>query len=192
MDYKAGADEQTALHHEVKNGAEHALAMLLSHGASPQCKDKAGCDALALAMENAAGLPAEDHIEIMLQLRDVMKKIWPKEVDKCVLELACDARDTTLMQDLLKGGLDPKTKWHNRPLFLRAIGYGNQAAVESLTEWGAVVDVQDMDAVRYAVRREEFEIAKFLVKKGKYDRESNRLTIQELEKQFEEKEKEQK
>lgn len=46
VDEQAEINERTALHYAVKAGALAAVELLLTHGASPYCKDSAGHDKL--------------------------------------------------------------------------------------------------------------------------------------------------
>ena len=185
VDEQAGVNEQTALHYAVKAGAPAAVELLLAHGASPHCKDSAGQDALVLAMQTASGQPREDHIEIMARLCDSMGITWPPTEGICVLEMACKDVDGILMETLLGDGLEPNLKKNKRPIMQRSIGYGNSKVVKMLTHCGAFVDLaneEGQDAVVYAVRKGEDEIAAYLVREGNYQREGSRVTPERLQK----------
>lgn len=184
VDEKTGFNEQTALHQAVRSGTSAAVDLLMEHGASPYCKDSQGNDASAIAIQNAPSHLLEEHVDIMIQLRDSMEKSWPLEDNICVLEQACKDPDIALMKTLLDEGLDPKCMKNKRPILQRAIGYGNQAVVELLTQKGAVVDARNengLDAITYAVQKDEEKIATYLVREGRYQKKgAARMTMDTL------------
>jgi len=113
-----------------------------------------------------------------------MEETWIITEDTCVLELACRDADCALMKDLLGDGLDPNYKKNNRPILQRATGYGNNAVVVLLTQHGAIVDAnngEELDAVEYAIRTGENDLARYLVREGKYGDRNGRIAMDVLE-----------
>lgn len=141
IDERAGAVSRTALHLAVVSGTAHAVKILLDYGANPRLADKNGNTAIMLAIKGAAKMTIdpekiEDHVEIMDRLVKRLGPSWAQASNlngRCAIEAACSGDIELLCILLVKGGLDPRSKFREGTVmeFARTTG---ATGVEELIE----------------------------------------------------------
>ncbi|KAK2609804.1 hypothetical protein N8I77_003284 [Diaporthe amygdali] len=132
IDERAGAVSRTALHLAVVSGTAHAVKLLLDYGANPRLADKNVNTAIMLAIKGAAKMTndpekIEDHVEIMNRLVKRLGPSWAQASNLngwCAIEAACSGDIELLCTLLVKGGLDPRSKFREGTVmeFARATG----------------------------------------------------------------------